>query len=102
MPGILAADRSGAIVDKSERRCLATFHRGAGVLCGAFLSAAFPGLLKFLVPGFEDGFATTKQFVLRSDVTDSGVQAHGVVMVNKLATYSQGSKGASWAEWPAL
>jgi hypothetical protein len=25
MPGILAADRSGAIVDKSERRCVATF-----------------------------------------------------------------------------
>ena len=59
------------------------------VLCGAFLSAAFPGLLKFLVTCLEDGLVTTKQFILRGDVTDSGVQAHRIVMVNKLATHPQ-------------
>ena len=59
------------------------------VLYGAFLSAAFPGLLKFFITGLEDGLVTTKQFILRSDVTDSGVQAHRIVMVNELATHSQ-------------
>src|ERR1700737_5622990 len=42
------------------------------VLCDAFLSAAFPGLLKFLITGLEDGLVATKQFILRGDVTDSG------------------------------
>jgi hypothetical protein len=59
------------------------------VLCGAFLSAAFPGLLKFLVTCLEDGLVTTKQFILRGDVTDSGVQAHCIVTVNKVATHPQ-------------
>ena len=31
----------------------------------------------------------TKQFILRGDVTDSGVQAHRIVMVNKLAAHPQ-------------
>ena len=44
-------------------------------LGGAFLSAAFPGLLKFLIAGLEDSLVTAKQFILRGDVTDPGVQA---------------------------
>jgi hypothetical protein len=50
LPGILAADRSGVIVDKSERRCVATFLVVQGTV-RAFLSAAF--LLKFLITGLR-------------------------------------------------
>jgi hypothetical protein len=60
------------------------------VLCGAFLSAAFPGLLKFLITGLEDGLVTTKQFILRSDVTDSGVQAHRIVQELRTVRFDRG------------
>ena len=77
-PGRLWISLSAVVLQRSS------WYRG---LCGAFLSAAFPGLLKFLITGLEDGLVTTKQFILRGDVTDSGVQAHCIVMVNKVATH---------------
>src|ERR1700737_876113 len=48
VPGILAADRSGAIVDKSERRRVGNVHRGTGDCAECFCLRHSRGLLKFL------------------------------------------------------
>ncbi len=61
-----------------------------GVELLAFSFAVFSGLVKFLIAGGEDGFVAASKFVGRGDVADGGVQAHGVVVGNKVGHQTAG------------
>jgi hypothetical protein len=54
-----------------------------GGLVLAFDFSLSPGLGEFLITGGKDGLFFAKKLVVGGDVSDGGVEAHGVVTVGK-------------------
>jgi hypothetical protein len=52
-----------------------------------------PGLSEFLVAGSKDSLFFAKKLVLGGDVSDGGVEAHGVVVVDVFGDEAAGLLG---------
>jgi hypothetical protein len=56
----------------------------------AFDFALSPGLGEFLVAGGKDGLFFAEKLVLRGNVSDGGVEAHGVVVLDEVGDEAAG------------
>ncbi len=67
-----------------------------GGLVLSFDVSLVPDLGEFLVTVGKDGLFFTEKFVLRGDLSDGGVEAHSVVVINEARDEAAGLLDVEW------